>query len=168
MFKKLFALLLFIVMIGCSSNPVSVEKASTFNLKDYNSFVVVISDKSEDVKVSPFTNVGFKKEFSERFKSLGLSENSENPDFKAVISLSVESKNKRRSARRYPYYYYDPFYDDIGYGERSVIRLTLYDTKNGEPVWTGLRSTQYVDKELKLDQEQIAKYVESLLSELTS
>ena len=89
MFKKLFTLLVFIVMIGCSSNPVSVEKASTFNLKDFNSFVVVISDKSEDVKVSPFTNVGFKKEFSERFKSLGLSENSDNPDFKAVISLSV-------------------------------------------------------------------------------
>ena len=38
--------------------------------------------------------------------------------------------------------------------------------ENGDPLWTGLRSTQYVDKELKLDQEQISKYVESLLSEL--
>ena len=167
MFKKILTLLILIVIIGCSSNPVSVEKSSSFNLQDFESFIVVISDKSEDVKVSPFTNAGFKKEFSEQFKSLGLSENSDNPDFKAVISLSVDSKSKRRSARRYPYYYYDPFYDDLNYGERSVIRLTLYDVENGEPLWTGLRSTQYVDKELKLDHEQISKYVESLLSELT-
>ena len=69
--------------------------------------------------------------------------------------------------RRSPYYYYDPFYDDYGYQtDRSMLRLTIYDAKNGDPLWTGLRSTQYVDKELKLDQEQISKYVQSFLSEL--
>ena len=61
----------------------------------------------------------------------------------------------------------DPFYDDYGYQtDRSMLRLTIYDAKNGDPLWTGLRSTQYVDKELKLDQEQISKYVQSFLSEL--
>ena len=50
--------------------------------------------------------------------------------------------------------------------DRSMLRLTIYDAKNGDPLWTGLRSTQYVDKELKLDQEQISKYVQSFLSEL--
>ena len=64
MFKKILTLLILIVIIGCSSNPVSVEKSSSFNLQDFESFIVVISDKSEDVKVSPFTNAGFKKEFS--------------------------------------------------------------------------------------------------------
>ena len=58
-------------------------------------------------------------------------------------------------------------YDDYGYQtDRSMLRLTIYDAKNGDPLWTGLRSTQYVDKELKLDQEQISKYVQSFLSEL--
>ena len=169
MFKKILTLLILIVIIGCSSNPVSVEKVSTFNLQDFNSFVVVISDKSEEVKVSPFTNAGFKKEFSEQLQNLGLTENLVNPDFKAVISLSVEKKNKRRSARRYPYYYYDPFYDDAMYqGDRSILRLTLYDAENGDPLWTGIRSTQYVDKELRLNQEQISKYVQSFLSELVN
>jgi hypothetical protein len=51
-------------------------------------------------------------------------------------------------------------------GDRSILRLTLYDAENGDPLWTGIRSTQYVDKELKLDQEQISKYVQSFLSEL--
>lgn len=167
MYKKILTLLTLIVMIGCSSNPVSVEKVSTFTLQDFDSFVVVISDKSDDVKVSPFTNAGFKKEFSEQFQNLGLTENLDNPDFKAVISLSVDKKNKRRTARRSPYYYYDPFYDDYGYQtDRSMLRLTIYDAENGDPLWTGLRSTQYVDKELKLDQEQISKYVQSFLSEL--
>ena len=115
MYKKILTLLTLIVMIGCSSNPVSVEKVSTFTLQDFDSFVVVISDKSDDVKVSPFTNAGFKKEFSEQLQNLGLTENLDNPDFKAVISLSVDKKNKRRTARRSPYYYYDPFYDDYGY-----------------------------------------------------
>ena len=168
MYKKILALLSLIVIVGCSSNPVSVEKVSTFNLQDFDSFVVVISDKSEQVKVSPFTNAGFKKEFSEQLQNLGLTENLVDPDFKAVISLSVE-KNKRRSARRYPYYYYDPFYDDAMYqGDRSILRLTLYDAENGDPLWTGIRSTQYVDKELRLNQEQISKYVQSFLSELVN
>ena len=167
MFKKILTLLVLIVMIGCSSNPVSVEKVSTFNLQDFNSYIVVISDKSENVKVSPFTNAGLKKELSEQLQNLGLTENLESPDFKAVISLSIDQKNKRRSMRRSPYYYYDPFYDDYGYQtDRSMLRLTIYDAENGEPLWTGLRSTQYVDKELKLDQEQISKYVQSFLSEL--
>ena len=169
MYKKILALLSLIVIVGCSSNPASVEKVSTFNLQDFNSFVLVISDKSEEVKVSPFTNAGFKKEFSEQLQNLGLTENLVNPDFKAVISLSVEKKNKRRSARRYPYYYYDPFYDDAMYqGDRSILRLTLYDAENGDPLWTGIRSTQYVDKELRLNQEQISKYVQSFLSELVN
>ena len=161
MYKKILALLSLIVIVGCSSNPVSVEKVSTFDLQDFDSFVVVISDKSEEVKVSPFTNAGL--------QNLGLTENLDDPDFKAVISLSVDKKNKRRSARRYPYYYYDPFYDDPMYqGDRSILRLTLYDVENGDPLWTGIRSTQYLDKELKLDQEQISKYVQSFLSELVN
>ena len=47
MYKKILALLSLIVIVGCSSNPVSVEKVSTFDLQDFDSFVVVISDKSE-------------------------------------------------------------------------------------------------------------------------
>tara|TARA_B100000900_G_scaffold413046_1_gene436114 strand:- start:1402 stop:1908 length:507 start_codon:yes stop_codon:yes gene_type:complete len=166
MYKKILALLSLIVIVGCSSNPVSVEKVSTFNLNDYETFMVSISDKSEDVKVSPFTNAGLKKEFSEQLENLGLTEDAKKPGFKAVISLSVENKN-RRSARRYPYYYYDPFFDDsLNDTERSYLRLTLYDVESGDPLWTGLRSTKYVDSELKLSQEEISKYVESFLSEL--
>ena len=168
MYKKILALLSLIVMIGCSSNPVSVEKVSTFNLNEFDTFVVSISDKSEDVKVSPFTNVGLKKEFGEQFENLGLTEDLVKPDFKAVISLSVEKKNKRSVGRRNPYYY-DPFYDDHLYGnERSFLRLTLYDIATGDPLWTGLRSTKYVDSELKLTQEEISKYVNSFLTELVN
>ena len=103
MYRKILALLLIIVMVGCSSNPVSVEKVSTFNLNNFNTFMVAISDKSEDVKVSPFTNAGLKKEFGEQFQNLGLTQDSVKPDFKAVISLSVDKKNKRRIGRRNPY-----------------------------------------------------------------
>ena len=45
MYRKILALLLIIVMVGCSSNPVSVEKVSTFNLNNFNTFMVAISDK---------------------------------------------------------------------------------------------------------------------------
>ena len=168
MYKKILALLSLIVMIGCSSNPVSVEKVSTFNLIDFNTFVVSISGKSEDVKVSPFTNAGFKKEFGEQFQNLGLTEDPVQPDFKAVISLSVEKKNKRSIGRRNPYYY-DPFYDDHLYdNERSFLRLTLYDVETGDPLWTGLRSANYVDSELKLTPEEISRYVNSFLAELVN
>ena len=100
MYKKILALLSLIVIVGCSSNPVSVEKVSTFNLNDYETFMVSISDKSEDVKVSPFTNAGLKKEFSEQLENLGLTEDAKKPGFKAVISLSVENKNRRSSNNR--------------------------------------------------------------------
>ena len=83
MYKKILALLSLIVIVGCSSNPVSVEKVSTFNLQDFDSFVVVISDKSDDVKVSPFTNAGFKKEFSEQLQNLGLTENLDRSGFQS-------------------------------------------------------------------------------------
>jgi hypothetical protein len=132
------------------------------------SFVVSISGKSEDVKVSPFTNAGFKKEFGEQFQNLGLTEDPVQPDFKAVISLSVEKKNKRSIGRRNPYYY-DPFYDDHLYdNERSFLRLTLYDVETGDPLWTGLRSANYVDSELKLTPEEISRYVNSFLAELVN
>lgn len=168
MYKKILALLSLIVMVGCSSNPVSVEKVSTFNLNDFSTFMVAISDKSEDVKVSPFTNAGLKKEFSEQFQNLGLTQDSIKPDFKAVISLSVDKKNKRSIGRRNPYYY-DPFYDDHLYdNERSFLRLTLYDVETGDPLWTGLRSTNYIDSELKLTPEEISRYVNSFLSELVN
>ena len=45
------------------------------------------------LKVNPFTNAGFKK-FNEQLQNLGLTENLDNPDFQAVISLSVDKKNK--------------------------------------------------------------------------
>ena len=37
-----------------------------------------------------------------------------------------------------------------------------------EPLWTGLRPTKYVDKDLKLSQAEIVKYVESLISEIVN
>ncbi len=101
-------------------------------------------------------------------QNLGLTQDSVKPDFKAVISLSVEKKNKRSIGRRNPYYY-DPFYDDHLYdNERSFLRLTLYDVETGDPLWTGLRSTNYIDSELKLTPEEISKYVNSFLSELVN
>ena len=109
-----------------------------------------------------------KKEFGEQFQNLGLTQDSVKPDFKAVISLSVDKKNKRRSGRRNPYYY-DPFYDDYLYdNERSFLRLTLYEVETGDPLWTGLRSANYVDSELKLTPEEISKYVDSFLAELVN
>jgi len=42
----------------------------------------------------------------------------------------------------------------------------LYDGTTGDPLWTGLRSTKYVDSQLQLDAEEIKKYVDSFLSEL--
>ena len=48
------------------------------------------------------------------------------------------------------------------------LRLTLYDAQTGDPLWTGLRSTNYVDSELKLSPEEISKYVDSFLAELVN
>ena len=167
MYKKILALLSLIVIVSCSSNPVSVEKLNTFDLGDFKTFNVVISDKSEDVKVSPFTSQGLKKSFADGFEMLGLVKSLDTPDFKAVISLTFDEKNKRYRGRRNPYFY-DPFYDDYFYDQtdRSILRLTLYDGTTGDPLWTGLRSTKYVDSQLQLDAEEIKKYVDSFLSEL--
>ena len=80
MFRKILALLTLTALIGCSSNPVSVEKLSTFNLSDYSTFDVKVVGM-EDTKVSPFTRSGLKREFTEQLSGLGLSMNDKSPDF---------------------------------------------------------------------------------------
>ena len=139
-------------------------KTSSFELF----FKCMCSELYSSSKYLSASNAGLKKEFGEQFQNLGLTQDSVKPDFKAVISLSVEKKNKRSIGRRNPYYY-DPFYDDHLYdNDRSFLRLTLYDVETGDPLWTGLRSTNYIDSELKLTPEEISKYVNSFLSELVN
>ncbi len=172
MFKKILALLTLTTIIGCSTNPVSVEKVSTFNLSDYNTFNVKVVGE-EDAKVSPFTKSGLKREFTEQLLGLGLSTNSVSPDFIVKISIDVGDgyKGSRSSFRRARPYYrggyaYDPFFDDYYHQEQSYLRVTLYSGFDNEPLWTGLRPTKYVDKDLKLSEVEIVKYVESLINEM--
>jgi len=172
MFRKILALLTLTAVIGCSSNPVSVEKLSTFNLSDYSTFDVKVVGM-EDTKVSPFTRSGLKKEFIEQLSGLGLSMNDKSPDFIVKISIDVSDgyKGSRSSFRRTRSYYrggyaYDPFFEDYYHQEQSYLRVTLYSTSNEEPLWTGLRPTKYVDKDLKLSEVEIVKYVESLINEI--
>ena len=68
MYKKILALLSLIVMVGCSSNPVSVEKVSTFNLNDFNTYMVAISDKSEDVKLAHLLMQALRRNLVSNFK----------------------------------------------------------------------------------------------------
>ena len=93
MFRKILALLTLTAVIGCSSNPVSVEKLSTFNLSDYSSFDVKVVGM-EDTKVSPFTRSGLKREFIEQLSGLGLSMNDKSPDFIVKISIDVSDGYK--------------------------------------------------------------------------
>ena len=95
------------------------------------------------------------------------------PDFTVKISIDVSDgykSSRSRFRRATPYYRggyaYDPFFDDYYHQEQSYLRVTLYSTSNEEPLWTGLRPTKYVDKELKLSEVEIVKYVESLINEI--
>ena len=101
MFRKILAFLTLTAVIGCSSNPVSVEKLSTFNLSDYSSFNVKVVGM-EDNKVSPFTRSGLKREFIEQLSGLGLSMNDKSPDFIVKISIDVSDGyiGSRSSFRR--------------------------------------------------------------------
>ena len=174
MFRKILALLTLTVVVSCSTNPVSVEKLSTFNLSDYNTFHVKVVGE-EDAKVSPFTKSGLKREFTEQLTGLGLSTDSGSPDFTVKISIDVSDgykSSRSRFRRATPYYRggyaYDPFFDDYYHQEQSYLRVTLYSTSNEEPLWTGLRPTKYVDTELKLSEAEIVKYVESLVNEIVN
>ena len=174
MFRKILSLLILTAIVSCSTNPVSVEKLSSFNLSDYSTFHVKVVGE-EEAKVSPFTKSGLKREFAEQLTGLGLSEDDDSPDFIVKISIDVGKgyKGSRSSFRRATPYYrggyaYDPFFDDYYHQEQSYLRVTLYSTDNEEPLWTGLRPTKYVDKDLKLSQAEIVKYVESLISEIVN
>tara|TARA_Y100001970_G_C14093499_1_gene781324 strand:- start:252 stop:776 length:525 start_codon:yes stop_codon:yes gene_type:complete len=173
MFNKFLSIVIITALVSCSSNPVSVEKISSFNLSNYETFSVEVA--GEEVKVSPFTKSGLKREFTEQFANLGLTSNEESPDFIVKISLDVGDgyKGTRSSFRRNRPYYrggyaYDPFFDDYYHQEQSYLRVTLYSTADEEPLWTGLRPTKYVDTDLKLSDEEISKYVESLINEIVN
>ena len=174
MFKKILALLTLATIVSCSANPVSVEKLSSFNLSNYNTFYVKVAG-NEDAKVSPFTKSGLKKEFTKQLKVLGLTVDEKTPDFFVKISLDI-GNGKRSSMNtwrrnRTPYYgggFQVYVFDDDYNKERSYLRATLYSTADEEPLWTGLRATKYVDTDLKLSEEEIIKYVESFLDEIVN
>tara|TARA_B100000287_G_scaffold318966_1_gene302757 strand:+ start:316 stop:846 length:531 start_codon:yes stop_codon:yes gene_type:complete len=175
MLRKILALLILTVVVSCSTNPVSVEKLSTFNLSDYSTFQVKVFAE-EDTKVSPFTKSGLKREFTKQLSALGLSTDGSSPGFTVKISIDVGDgykSSRSRFRRATPYYRsgyaYDPFFDDYyHHQEQSYLRVTLYSTSNEEPLWTGLRPIKYVDTELKLSETEIAKYVESLINEIVN
>ena len=59
MFNKFLSIVIITALVSCSSNPVSVEKISSFDLSNYETFSVEVA--GEEVKVSPFTKSGLKE-----------------------------------------------------------------------------------------------------------
>ena len=63
---------------------------SAFNLIDYNTFSVQISESSEEVRVSPFTSAGLRNQLSEELLNLGMSI-SDDPDLVFTLSIGFDS-----------------------------------------------------------------------------
>lgn len=171
MFNKILLPLFAIVALSaCSVNPVSTERVSAFNLIDYNTFSVQISESSEEVRVSPFTSAGLRNQLSEELLNLGMSI-SDDPDLVFTLSIGFDERDRRRSTGYYyrkGYYgpFYDPFWNSFEDDDRSFLRVTVSDA-SGNPLWTGIRSTRYVRSQLVLSPEEVNSYIMSFVDELT-
>ena len=169
MFKKFFLTFSSLIFIaGCSMNPISTQKVAAFDISDYSSFNISLSDASDEVRVSPFTATGLKDELRNQLEGLSLVFTEESPDVVFKISLAIEENERFRTRVVYSrgsYYYNDPFYSFYDDDDRSFIRVTAEDSE-GKPLWTGLRSIKYVRTQLVLSEEEISKYVQSFIDEL--
>ena len=169
MFKKFFLTFSSLIFIaGCSMNPISTQKVAAFDISDYSSFNILLSDASDEVRVSPFPATGLKDELRNQLEGLSLVFTEESPDVVFKISLAIEENERFRSRVVYSrgyYYYNDPFYSFYDDDDRSFIRVTAEDSE-GKPLWTGLRSIKYVRTQLVLSEEEISKYVQSFIDEL--
>ena len=56
MLRKILTIIFLATLGGCSSNPVSTERLSDFDIQDYSTFQVSAFAQSDDVRVSPFTS----------------------------------------------------------------------------------------------------------------
>ena len=170
MLRKILTIIFLATLGGCSSNPVSTERLSDFDIQDYRKFQVSAFAKSDDVRVSPFTSELLEVELSDELQALGLSLSKE-AEIAFKISLSIDEDTFRSSrfyARRGAYYpYYDPFYNDF-YNDldRSFLRVTAYSVETGKTLWTGIRPIKNVRNELRLSEEEVSKYIDSFMLEL--
>ena len=112
MLRKILTIIFLATLGGCSSNPVSTERLSDFDIQDYSTFQVSAFAQSGDVRVSPFTSELLEVELVDELQALGLSLSKE-AEIAFKISLSIDEDTFRSSrfyARRGAYYpYYDPF-----------------------------------------------------------
>jgi hypothetical protein len=170
MLRQILAIIFLATLGGCSSNPVSTERLSDFDIQKYNTFQVSAFAQSNDVRVSPFTSELLEAELSDELQVLGLSLSKE-AEIAFKISLSIDEETFRRSGlyvRRGAYYpYYDPFYNDFSNDlDRSFLRVTAYSTESGKTLWTGIRPIKSVRNELRLSEEEVSKYIDSFILEL--
>ena len=87
MFKKFFLTFSSLIFIaGCSMNPISTQKVAAFDISDYSSFNISLSDASDEVRVSPFTATGLKDELRNQLEGLSLVFTEESPDVVFKIS----------------------------------------------------------------------------------
>ena len=144
MLRKILTIIFLATLGGCSSNPVSTERLSDFDIQDYSTFQVSAFAQSDDVRVSPFTSELLEVELADELQALGL-------------SLSEEAD--------YPYYdpFYNDFYNDL---DRSFLRVTAYSVETGKTLWTGIRPIKNVRNELRLSEEEVSKYIDSFMLEL--
>ena len=61
-------------------NPISTQKVAAFDISDYSSFNILLSDASDEVRVSPFTATGLKDELRNQLEGLSLVFTEESPD----------------------------------------------------------------------------------------
>ena len=61
-------------------NPISTQKVAAFDISDYSSFNILLSDASDEVRVSPFTATGLKDELRNQLEGLSLVLTEESPD----------------------------------------------------------------------------------------
>ena len=94
MFKKFFLTFSSLIFIaGCSMNPISTQKVAAFDISDYSSFNILLSDASDEVRVSPFTATGLKDELRNQLEGLSLVFTEESPD---VVFKIYQQLKKRK------------------------------------------------------------------------
>lgn len=169
MFKNFFKIIFALTVLSSCATMVSTEQVNNFNLTDYSSFSVETSDSSDEVRVSPFTVSNLNNEFKEELQNLGLVLDQDNGALKFKVSLSLDEENRRGVTYRSKYgpWWTGPvLYDDYDDYDRAYLRVTISD-QEGSPLWTGFRPVRYVDRELRLDQEEISALVKGFLVQLT-
>ncbi|MCP5432382.1 MAG: DUF4136 domain-containing protein [Alphaproteobacteria bacterium] len=159
---RLAPLVLLLWLGACATGlPVRTEHVPSYRFESATSFAFVSEEpllmKRADAEVSPLIEPALRAAIVRGFEAKGyLKAPRENADL--AVAFTVGSREKvdltpwgpyGPTWRRYYWWYWDPFYDDVETYTEGTLAIDVFDAKSLEPVWHGFTAMRlYGDGDL--------------------